>query len=50
MLPNAHMACSCTSSKVEDKSCTKMGTAPASITILVWPDVPVETKEPNQYC
>lgn len=40
MLPNAHTACSCTSSIGLDKSSMKTGTAPVSMTIRVCCDVP----------
>ena len=43
MLPRAHTACSRTSSMGECSSWTKMGTAPASITTLVWSLVPEAT-------
>ena len=41
MFPKAHIACSCTSSELEDKSWTKIGTAPESMTMRVWTAVPL---------
>mmetsp|Transcript_2863 Transcript_2863/g.9328 ORF Transcript_2863/g.9328 Transcript_2863/m.9328 type:complete len:223 (-) Transcript_2863:2139-2807(-) len=43
MFPNAHTACSLTSSLGEDNNCTKMGTAPEFITVAVSSDVPLAT-------
>mmetsp|Transcript_15658 Transcript_15658/g.27075 ORF Transcript_15658/g.27075 Transcript_15658/m.27075 type:complete len:257 (+) Transcript_15658:2072-2842(+) len=43
MLPNAQTACSRTSSLGDDSSCTNMGTAPESMTTLVWSEVPDAT-------
>lgn len=43
MFPNAQTACSRTSESGLRSSCTKMGTAPASITARVWSGVPDAT-------
>ena len=40
MLPSAHTACSRTSSFGLESSCTKIGTAPLSMTCAVWSAVP----------